>query len=472
MIFVTTTIPGGSLPLLLYNRCAMKLSLLEKYDKPTPRYTSYPTVPYWDVAPTQEEWLTEVGQRLRQKREVSVYIHLPYCEQLCTYCGCNKRITVNHGVEIPYIESVLREWQLYVANFPLRPILKELHLGGGTPTFFSPENLDRLLKGILKDVEVPEEHAFGFEAHPNNTTQGHLKTLRENGFNRISIGVQDFSPVIMSAINRRQEESDIYKLTDAARTLGYGSVNFDFVYGLPFQRLQHIQYNLQKLEELMPDRVAYYSYAHVPWKQACQRRYTEADIPQSVDKRALYETASEGLARLGYRGIGIDHFALSTDDLSRSAAAGSLHRNFMGYTPFSTNLLIGLGASAISDGWSSFVQNAPKVEDYQEAVNRGSLPIYRGHQLTKDDIYLRHHILNLMCRFGTSWRDAELHRQPQLLSAIHRLERMAKDRLVSLNGNSVRILPDGLPFIRNIAQCFDARYWQKRPERAVFSKTL
>lgn len=450
----------------------MKLSLLEKYDKPTPRYTSYPTVPYWDAAPTQEKWMEEVGRRLKQNREISLYVHLPFCEQLCTYCGCNKRITVNHGVESPYIDSVLREWELYVANFPVKPILKELHLGGGTPTFFSPDNLGRLIQGITREVEVPEDHAFGFEAHPNNTTVGHLQVLKENGFNRISIGVQDFSPVIMSAINRRQEESDIYNLTRQARELGYTSINYDFVYGLPFQRLQHIRYNLQKLEELMPDRVAYYSYAHVPWKQACQRRFTEADIPQGVDKRALYETASEGLARLGYQGIGIDHFALPSDTLYQSAKAGTLHRNFMGYTPYSTNLLIGLGASAISDGWSFFVQNAPTVEDYQNTVSQGVLPIYRGHQLTEDDIYLRNHILNLMCNFRTSWEDAEKDGQPQLLPALKRLSKMERDRLVSINGNSVRILPGGYPFIRNIAQCFDARYWANRPTESLFSKTL
>ncbi|PHN03845.1 oxygen-independent coproporphyrinogen III oxidase [Flavilitoribacter nigricans] len=450
----------------------MKLSLLEKYDKPTPRYTSYPTVPYWDIAPTQETWLGEVSRRISQNREISLYIHLPFCEQLCTYCGCNKRITVNHGVEIPYIESLLREWEIYVEQFPERPILKELHLGGGTPTFFSPENLDRLLRGICREVEIPEDHAFGFEAHPNNTTEGHLRVLRQNGFNRISIGVQDFSPVIMTAINRRQDEADIYNLTRRAREIGYESINYDFVYGLPFQRLQHIHYNLQKLEELMPDRVAYYSYAHVPWKQACQRRFTEADIPQGVDKRALYEVASEGLAELGYRGIGIDHFALPSDSLWKSAESGTLHRNFMGYTPYSTNVLIGLGASAISDGWNTFVQNAPKVEDYQNAVSQGIIPIYRGHMLTDDDIYLRHHILNLMCRFGTSWDKTEWDHHPQLSTALGRLRAMEHDHLVSLNGNSIRVLPNGLPFIRNIAQCFDARFWQNRPTEAVFSKSL
>lgn len=450
----------------------MKLSLLEKYDKPTPRYTSYPTVPYWGEAPDQEKWMREVGQRLRQNREISLYIHLPYCEQLCTYCGCNKRITVNHGVEIPYIESVLREWGLYTAGFSEKPILKELHLGGGTPTFFSPDNLGRLIKGITDTVEVPEDHAYGFEAHPNNTTVGHLEVLKQYGFNRISIGVQDFSPVIMSAINRRQEASDIYNLTRYAREIGYNSINYDFVYGLPFQRLEHIQYNLQQLEALRPDRVAYYSYAHVPWKQACQRRYTEADIPQGVDKRALYEAASEGLNRLGYQAIGIDHFALPDDELWRSAEAGTLHRNFMGYTPYSTNLLIGLGASAISDGWNTFVQNAPKVEDYQRAVDQGKLPIYRGHSLTEDDIYLRHHISNLMCRFRTTWKDGERDLHPELSSALDRMRGMEKDRLVSINGNGVRILPSGLPFIRNIAQCFDDRYWQNRPTEAVFSKSL
>lgn len=450
----------------------MKLSLLAKYDKSSPRYTSYPTVPYWEQAPSQAKWMREVRHRMRGNRETSLYIHLPFCEQLCTYCGCNKRITVNHGVEQPYLESLLKEWQLYLDNFPFKPILKELHLGGGTPTFFSPKNLGTLLEGILAGVDVPEDRAFGFEAHPNNTTVEHLRSLQSHGFNRVSIGVQDFSPVIMTAINRRQEESEIHKLTEAARMMGYDSINYDFVYGLPFQRLEHIRYNLKQLESLMPDRVAYYGYAHVPWKQAGQRRFTETDIPQGVDKRALYEFASEGLERLGYKSIGIDHFALPEDSLYQSAETGQLHRNFMGYTPYSTNLLIGLGASAISDGWNTFVQNAPKVEEYQASIAAGKLPIYRGHRLTEEDIYLRNHITNLMCRFKTSWEDTEWDTQPKLQQAFGRLQDMANDRIVSLTPNSVRILPNGFPFIRNIAQCFDARYWQSRPTEAVFSQTL
>lgn len=450
----------------------MKISLLEKYDKPTPRYTSYPTVPYWEQAPDQEAWMKQVRRRLTRKRELSLYIHLPYCEQFCTYCGCNKRITKNHSVEQPYMESLLQEWALYQAVFPRKPILKELHLGGGTPTFFSPENLGYLLGEILKAVEIPADHSFSFEAHPNNTTVEHLEVLREHGFNRISLGVQDFSPVIMTAINRRQEESDVYRLTEAARRLGYESINYDFVYGLPFQRLPHIEYDLKKLAELMPDRVAYYSYAHVPWKQAGQRRFTESDIPQGVDKRALYEKVEQGLTDLGYRSIGIDHFALPGDSLYQAAENGTLHRNFMGYTPYPTNLLIGLGASAISDGWNAFVQNAPKVEDYREAIRQGQLPIVRGHLLSEVDVRLRRHILNLMCHFSTNWQEEEWSRSPELQMAYYRLQDMARDGLVKLNGHSVSVTSTGLPFIRNIAQTFDDRFWQRQPKGALFSRTL
>lgn len=450
----------------------MKISLLEKYDKPTPRYTSYPTVPYWEIPPTQEEWLQLVRKRTEMKPEISIYVHLPYCEQLCTYCGCNKRITVNHAVEEPYIESLLKEWKLYLEHFGQKPVLKELHLGGGTPTFFSPENLDDFLTRLLATVEVPEDHAYAFEAHPNNTTVDHLRILHNNGFNRISIGVQDFSPVIMSAINRRQSEAEVIKLTESARRLNYESVNFDLVYGLPFQRLQHIDYDLRKLSELMPDRVAYYSYAHVPWKQAGQRKFTESDIPQGVDKRALYEAASEGLEKLGYQGIGMDHFALPTDTLHRSAANGNLHRNFMGYTPFPTSLLIGLGTSAISDAGEAFVQNATKVEDYRAGVNAGKLPIFRGHRLDRQDQLLRDRILDIMCRFETRWEEKELEEHPSLKRAYQRLQQMGKDGLVRLNGKSVSVTSSGAPFIRNIAQCFDDRYWQRQPGQSLFSNTL
>lgn len=465
--------PGTAcIKFVTYNRMTMKLSLLEKYDKPTPRYTSYPTVPYWETAPSQQKWMEEVRRRLDRNPEISLYIHLPFCEQLCTYCGCNKRITVNHDVEAPYIDSLLQEWELYVCHFPRKPILKELHLGGGTPTFFSAANLERLLQGIAKYVVIPEDHAYGFEAHPNNTTEEHLRVLKTLGFNRVSLGVQDFSPIIMTAINRRQDEADVYRLTETARKIGYESINFDLVYGLPFQRLQHIEYDLEKLAELRPDRIAYYGYAHVPWKQACQRRFTEDDIPQGVDKRALYETAAAGLSDLGYREIGIDHFALPGDALYQSAEAGNLHRNFMGYTPYATNLLIGLGASSISDGWNTFVQNAPKVEDYQGAVKRGILPIHRGHLLTREDIYLRRHILNLMCRLRTDWPEHNGKIPGPLLPVLDRLKVLERDHLVRLCDHGIQILPEGLPFIRNIAQCFDARYWRKQPTNVVFSKAL
>ena len=450
----------------------MKLSLLNKYDQPTPRYTSYPTVPYWEQAPDQEHWLGQLQDRLSQHPEVSLYIHLPYCEQLCTYCGCNKRITVNHAVERPYIDSLLQEWAIYQTAFRRRPVLKELHLGGGTPTFFSPENLDYLLQEITRSVSIPEDRSFGFEAHPNNTMEAHLAVLHKNHFNRISIGVQDFSPVIMTAINRRQDERDVYRLTGTARKMGFDSINFDFVYGLPFQRMQHIQYNLEKLAELRPERVAYYSYAHVPWKQASQRRFTEADIPVGVDKRALYETIEQGLRQLGYHSIGIDHFSLPSDELYQSAEAGSLHRNFMGYTPYSTNFLIGLGASAIGDSGTAFIQNAPKVEEYQQDVAEGRLPIIRGHQLSEADQRLRGHILNLMCRFFTYWLDEEWTLSAELQAACHRLEELARDGLVKLNRNSVHVTPAGLPFIRNIANCFDARYWERQPTQHLFSSTL
>lgn len=450
----------------------MKLSLLEKYDKPTPRYTSYPTVPYWEAPPSEEEWLQLVRKRTASNPEISVYVHLPYCEQLCTYCGCNKRITVNHAVEQPYIKSLLKEWQLYLANFAQKPILKELHLGGGTPTFFSPENLDDFLSQLLATVEVPTDHAYAFEAHPNNTTVDHLRILHNNGFNRISIGVQDFSPVIMSAINRRQSEAEVYHLTETARRLNYDSINFDLVYGLPFQRLQHINSNLNKLAELMPDRVAYYSYAHVPWKQAGQRKFTESDIPQGVDKRALYETASEGLEKLGYHAIGMDHFALESDVLHISSTNGTLHRNFMGYTPFPTSLLIGLGTSAISDAGEAFVQNATKVEDYRANIAGGRLAIYRGHRLDDEDQLLRDHILNIMCRSKTNWSVKEFEQHPALARAYQRLQQMGKDGLVQLNGKSVAVTPSGAPFVRNIAQCFDERYWKQRPEQSLFSNTL
>ncbi|MEQ9378511.1 MAG: oxygen-independent coproporphyrinogen III oxidase [Imperialibacter sp.] len=448
-------------------------SLLSKYNIPGPRYTSYPTVPYWESDDfTCKQWTRSFQQAFAETTDeegISLYIHLPYCESLCTFCGCNKRITKNHGVETPYISTVLKEWDLYVARLPKKPVIKEIHLGGGTPTFFSPVSLQWLIIGILSKAHKHPKASFSFEGHPNNTSYEHLKTLRELGFNRVSYGIQDFDPIVQEAIHRHQTFDKVKQVTEWSRQLGYTSINYDLVYGLPFQTSNSIIDTIEKVKELKPDRIAFYSYAHVPWiKGNGQRKFSEADLPKDDEKRALYELGRDMLLDIGLVEIGMDHFATKQDELYESSINGQLHRNFMGYTASSTKLLIGLGVSSISDSWYGFAQNHKDIETYQESVESGFLPVFRGHMLNQEDLIIRQHILDLMCRFSTTLLEAQM----PYRSILERLAEPLQDELIELRGDNVHITEKGRAFIRNICMAFDKRLWRKQPETQLFSSTI
>lgn len=452
----------------------MENQLIAKYSTAAPRYTSYPTVPYWNGSLDVVTWKNHVRSTFSQSNAsdgISLYIHLPYCESLCTYCACNTRITVNHSVERPYILALLEEWSMYLDLFEDTPRVKEIHLGGGTPTFFSPLHLRQLIEGILSTVTVCKEAEFSFEAHPANTTEEHLQVLYDLGFTRVSFGIQDFDVKVQQIINRVQTFEEVKKVVDEARKIGYTSINFDLVYGLPLQTRKTVKHTIDLVNELRPERIAFYSYAHVPWLKPGQRKFSEKDLPTDSEKRALYEIGREEFLASGYEEIGMDHFALPHDTLTKALHSGKLHRNFMGYTHNFTRLLIGLGASSISDTWYAFGQNLKRVEDYLEIINRGELPVYRGHELTAEDLVIRKHILNLMCRFGTSWEIEEL-QFPQLYDTIERLKELEADGLVHLTPFSVKITDTGRAFLRNVCLCFDLRYWSRKPELNTFSNSV
>ena len=450
-------------------------ALIQKYNVPAPRYTSYPTVPYWDTSVlSTAKWQQIVRKAFDETNEekgISLYIHLPFCESLCTYCGCNKRITKNHKVEDPYIEAVLEEWRMYRQVFGKRPILRELHLGGGTPTFFSPANLKWLVSTILEDVEIHPVHDFSFEGHPNNTTVEHLQVLYDQGFRRVSFGVQDLDMKVQVAINRIQPFKNVKDVTEAARAIGYTSINFDLIYGLPFQTLKGVGETIDKVGELMPDRIAFYSYAHVPWLKTGQRGYADDDLPDNEEKRQLYELGKEKLTVLGYEDIGMDHFALSGDTLYEAAKSGTLHRNFMGYTVCNTELLIGLGTSAISDAKYGYAQNAKVVEAYKEKVLEGRLPVFKGHEMTDEDLMLRKSILTLLCQnvlsIDTALRKVLGERGKQ------QFEVMQEEGLLEHDGNVLTVTELGRAFIRNIAMVLDVRLQRAKPsDTPVFSKAI
>jgi oxygen-independent coproporphyrinogen III oxidase len=450
-------------------------SLIRKYNVPGPRYTSYPTVPYWDTeAPGEQDWVRSMQQTFAlfgDTEGVSLYIHLPYCESLCTYCGCNTRITKNHAVEMPYIHAVLKEWNSIVQHLGEKPLLKELHLGGGTPTFFSPQHLQVLINGILAQSTPMAHTEMSFEAHPANTTRAHLETLHALGFRRLSLGIQDFDPEVQHIIHRHQTVEQVREVTETARALGYSSINYDLIYGLPRQTMEGIARTLREVEQLRPDRIAFYSYAHVPWLKPGQRLFTEADLPDDDAKRALYEAGKRTFEEAGYIEIGMDHFALPDDALCTSFTQRRMHRNFMGYTSGMTHLLIGLGASAISDAWVAFAQNEKNVEHYIRSIEDGRSAHVKGHRLTEEDLLLRTHILNLMCTFETTWYEEE-EQCDALYEALSRLTEPEADGLVVLEPYRMRITDKGKAFVRNICMALDARLWRNQPERQLFSKTV
>ena len=451
-------------------------SLVQKYNVPGPRYTSYPTVPFWDINTfSGKKWEDSVKKSFHVSNSttgISIYIHLPFCESMCTFCGCHKRITKRHDLELPYIKSVLKEWSLYSALFSEKPIIKELHLGGGTPTFFTPENLKFLIDGILRIASKSNDAEFSFEGHPNNTTKEHLQALYDVGFRRVSYGVQDYNETVQKAINRIQPFENVKNVTEWAREIGYDSVSHDIIFGLPHQKLEHVKNTIAKTNELKPDRIAFYSYAHVPWLAGNgQRGYKDADLPAADEKRAQYEIGKELLLKNGYQEIGMDHFALETDSLYKAMESGGLHRNFMGYTSSNTHLMIGLGASSISDSWYGFAQNVKNVEEYQNLVENDIIPLYRGHILTEEDQIIRRHILNLMCRFKTSWSDFKLY-IPEMDSILKRLREMEQDGIVEITKGSLLITEKGRPFVRNVCMAFDLPLQKKSPDTKLFSMTV
>lgn len=454
----------------------MSVSIVQKYNVPGPRYTSYPTVPYWEEEKFHlEDWKRTLLQSFKESNAtegISLYIHLPFCESLCTFCGCNKRITKRHEVEDPYITAVIKEWKLYCDLFPRKPIIKEIHLGGGTPTFFSPENLERLINGIFQYATKAEEHEFSFEGHPNNTTKQHLQKLYDLGFRRVSFGVQDYSPKVQEAIHRIQPFHNVAKVTFWAKEIGYTSIGHDLIFGLPFQTLADVKDTIDKTKSLQPDRLAFYSYAHVPWiKGNGQRGFKDEDLPKDDEKRMLYEEGKKQLAQNGYHEIGMDHFALENDSMYNSFKNGTLHRNFMGYTASKTKLMIGLGVSSISDSWYSFAQNEKTIEDYYTHLAEDQLPIFRGHVLTSEDLIIRKHILNLMCQFTTSWKVEALD-FPELPSVLASLEEMQDDGLLNIKDKTITVTEKGKPFVRNICMAFDLRLIRKAPETKLFSMTI
>lgn len=441
-------------------------ALIEKYNTSAPRYTSYPTVPYWDnTSFTEVQWKESFIRTYKNQKKLSLYIHLPFCESLCTFCACHKRITINHQFEVPYIEAVLKEWHMYRSLLKEAPEIEEIHLGGGTPSFFSPENLKELIDGILTGSKISPTHEFSFEGHPNNTTETHLRTLYDLGFRRVSFGVQDYDHAVQVAINRLQPFENVKKVTELARQIGYTSISHDLVYGLPFQNIEQFEKTIRKTIELSPDRLSLYSYAHVPWlKGNGQRGFDENNLPSAAVKRQLYELGRMIFEENGYAEVGMDHFARPTDSLFKAAYDGLLNRNFMGYTTSQSKCMLGLGVSAISDSWTALSQNTKSLDEYIHLTKNHIFPLLRGHVQSDTDMLWRNYIQNLMCRFETEFSSNHLNQEQ-----IQQLLDLQEDGILVLAENKVRVTEEGRAFIRNVCTVFDKYI---RPTGSVITNTF
>jgi oxygen-independent coproporphyrinogen-3 oxidase len=452
--------------------------LLKKYDRPGPRYTSYPTA----IEFSEHFTAAHYRERLRAanaaaEEPLSLYIHIPFCEERCTFCGCHVIITKHHERASEYLDHVEREIDLLAAALPDRRHLVQYHWGGGTPTYLSVPEIRRLMARVQEHFTIDPDAEVAIEIDPRVTTREQVDVLRALGFNRLSMGVQDFTPEVQAAVNRNQTEAETRELYTYCRAQGFTSINLDLIYGLPLQTPATFRRNLAAVIQLRPDRVACYSYAHVPWIRGHQKGIVIESLPPPEIKLELLADAIDAFSAAGYRQIGMDHFALPEDELSQAVARGTLHRNFMGYTTKVASDMLGIGVSSIGDVRGAFAQNEKKLSTYYAAVAAGQFPIQRGFELSADDHLRRHVITQLMCNFTLAKRDVEQRFAIDFDRTFAReLEELAAgpaaEGFVRLTPQAIEVTPLGQLFVRNVCMIFDAYLRAREGEKPVFSRTV
>ncbi len=443
---------------------------LARYDVPGPRYTSYPTVPFWKTPFGAEEYREALRDLARLEWDpVSVYVHLPFCGYRCHYCGCNVAVTTRTDVVERYLDRVERELDLVTGIVGHSRRVVQLHLGGGTPNQLTVEQFGRLVEMLERRFAFAPTAERSVEADPRLTTREQVEALRAFGFQRVSYGVQDFDPVVMEAIGRVQPEAVVRTAVELSRAVEFEGINIDLIYGLPRQTTESFARTLETALTLMPDRVACYSYAHVPQVRHNQRLIDVSALPSREEKLQLFRMAVDAFTGSGYEWIGMDHFARPTDDLAVASRERRLHRDFMGYTTRPAPHLLAFGMSAIGDVAGRFVQNVPRTGAYQRVLDDGELPVERGHRLTEDDLCRRAAILNLMCNLELPY-----HLVPPPEEESHaRLRPLVEDGLISAWPDRYEVTPVGRYFLRNIAMALDAYLPQQQPAtRPVFSRTV
>ncbi len=450
-------------------------ALLEKYSKPGPRYTSYPTAPYFHGDFKEADWIEELRASQDPRRGLSLYAHIPFCDTLCYYCGCNMVATNQYDKAELYLQFLEREMDR-VARLtdPARPV-RQVHLGGGTPTYLKPADIHRLMAMIRARFNIAADAEMGCETDPRELTRDHLAALREAGFNRLSIGVQDLDDQVQKAVNRVQPENLIKTVYDWSRDLGFSSINMDLIVGLPHQSVESFSHTLDKVIEWAPDRFAIFAYAHVPWMKKHQKLINEADLPSFATRLDLQQLIHERLGEAGYLNIGMDHYAKPDDEMVKAQAGKTLWRNFQGYTTHKDCDIYAFGASSISQTANVYMQNEKNLKQYQELVGAGHLPVERGLRLTRDDHIRREAITRVMCdleldmdAFGAEW---DIDFSDYFAEGLAELPPLAADGLVRLEPRRIVVTDLGRLFLRNIAMSFDAYLKQVSLDQPRYSRT-
>ena len=452
--------------------------LLRRFDVPGPRYTSYPTADRFVEAFGAEDYI----QALQQRRSgaamalpLSLYVHIPFCESLCYYCACNKIITKHHDRAEGYLRYLSREIDLHTAHLGMGQAVSQLHLGGGSPTFLNDAELRELMAMLRRSFTLDAGGEYSIEIDPRTVDEARLTTLAELGFNRLSFGVQDFDPVVQKAVHRIQPAEQVFELMNAARRIGFESVNVDLIYGLPQQTPESFDRTLAQVVELRPDRIALYAYAHLPERFKPQRRIVSAELPNGAAKVSMLSRSLGAFMDAGYVYVGMDHFALPTDALAIAKRQGRLHRNFQGYSTQPDCDLIALGVSAIGRVGATYSQNAKTLEDYYDLLDQGHLPVVRGLAVTRDDLLRRAVIMALMCQGHVQFESINLAYlvdfKTYFATELTILSDLAAQGLVEVTDTGIQVTADGWFFVRGIAMVFD-RYLQADRTRARFSKII
>ncbi|HEY9100357.1 MAG TPA: oxygen-independent coproporphyrinogen III oxidase [Thiobacillus sp.] len=450
------------------------LNLLQKYSVPGPRYTSYPTAPYFHSGFGDTDW-AEALAKPASGRGLSLYAHIPFCDSLCYYCGCNMVVTRDYRKTQPYLTTLDQEMARTAQLIAPNRMVRQLHWGGGTPTYLNPDDIRRLMAMMRDHFNVSADAEISCEVDPRELTREHLVALRECGFNRLSFGVQDMDPDVQQAVNRIQSESLIQQVLDWSREMGFSSINLDLIVGLPKQTVERFSRTLERVMVWAPDRLAVFGYAHVPWMKKHQNLIKQADLPDPATRLGLQQAVNDALGAAGYVNIGLDHFARPEDELVRAQQNKTLWRNFQGYTTHKDCDIIAFGASSISQTADVYMQNEKNIKRYQERVGASGLAVERGLKLTRDDRIQREAITRVMCDleldfadFDSEWGIVFTH---FFADALNDLRALADDGLVTIDAAKVSVTPTGRLFLRNIGMCFDRYLKQAASGQPRYSNT-